>query len=93
MSLVFKQGCRDRLVTILAENLKQAIVKKGRLLDYTSILALFAAEAVLPKTGPLREKLNLYISDMPMLNFIFETITADLGRTQQDNSGDVSVRP
>ncbi|MEW6613991.1 MAG: hypothetical protein AB1401_00745 [Thermodesulfobacteriota bacterium] len=81
MALGLHQGCISQLIKSVAENLTHIRVNKGIYLDTDTILGLDAVDEILPKTGKLRDKLDQYAGESPLFDFIYETITRDIGES------------
>jgi len=50
------------------------------------MIGLVSTDEILPKTGGLRDKLNTYIGELPLFDFIFETLSRDLYENGTYNS-------
>ncbi len=78
MSIGLHLECQNRLKQLLAENLVRIRVDKNVFLDYQSTLGLASLNKVLPGKGSLHDKLQNYIGENPLFDFVYETLSRDL---------------
>jgi hypothetical protein len=77
MSLNLHSECKSRLKESVADNLAHARVTNDVFLNPYSTTKLSSAEVILP-TGKLQKTLNEYISETPLYDFIYESISRDI---------------
>jgi len=83
MSLELHPKCISKLVDGIAGILDKIIVNNKFFLNWKSCYAIFDVEEVLPKTGIIREKLERYISETPLYDFLFGLISLELYKSQK----------
>lgn len=83
MSLELHPKCISKLEDGIAGILDKIIVNYKFFLNWKSCYAIFDVEEVLPKTGIIREKLERYISETPLYDFLFGLISLELHKSQQ----------
>lgn len=91
MSLGLHQNCRQQLIEKIAGYLPRVKVKNRIFLERKSALILLLAESTLPETGPLKKKLDGYIGEMPIFDFIYETLSRELYDNQSYDSDSPSL--
>lgn len=82
MSLGLRQECQKRLCEVLSQQLPQVVVEHGNLLQRRSTDGLRLGESLIPKSGPVRQKLHQYISETPVYDFVCETLSKELQETR-----------
>lgn len=80
MSLSLHPECISQLEKSLAENLRHVKVNNEISVNISSILPLWENE-VLPKKGMLYQQLQKYIGEVPLFNFVFETLSKELAES------------
>lgn len=90
MSLGLHPDCLSRLKHKIAEQLGNIDVQNKMFLERKSSARFFDAEDVLPKTGRIREKLEQYISETPLFDFLWEFLSQELTENQKYDS-DVKI--
>lgn len=70
--------CEKRLKQSLVENLSHIKVDNDIYLNFNSTMGLLSADEILPKTGKLRNRLQKYIGETPIFDFVFENLSRDL---------------
>lgn len=78
MSLNIHEKCKERLVKVIAEHLANIDVKNKMFLDRASCIGLIDAESILPKSGDIKLKLQSCIGELPLFEFIYETLSREL---------------
>jgi BRCT domain type II-containing protein len=86
MSLKLNQKCLDRLVESVASKLQNVKVKNCITLDIESMIDLIECDKILSQTGEQKKLLTKYISDMPLFDFILETISRNLVESREYNA-------
>jgi hypothetical protein len=83
MSLGLNPQCKERLVEKIAELLPKVIVKNRMFLDHKSAFVFLPAEPILPERGPIKDKLNRYIGEAPVLIFLYGKLYQELSENQK----------
>jgi len=83
MSLNLDPKCKERLIDKVAELLPNIIVQNNMFIDRESTGAFASVEPILPQKGPVRDKLNQYIGDVPLLKFLTDYLTQELYENQK----------
>lgn len=78
MPIGLHSKCQDRLKQLLVEKLVHIRVDKNVFLNYQSTLGLASSNKVLPDTGQHHDKLQNYIGEDPLFDFVYETLSRDL---------------
>lgn len=86
MSLGLHDKCKQQLSEKIAEQLANINVQNRKFLDRKSSIYLFLAESVLPRTGKLKGRLEQYISETPIFDFVYETLSKELYEKQEFDS-------
>ncbi len=86
MSLELDKMCKDRLIKVLKEQLPKLRVSNGKYLDRKSAFCLFLAENILPGTGKTKNNIERFISESPVFDFVYETLTQELSENQEYDS-------
>ncbi|MEW6615325.1 MAG: hypothetical protein AB1401_07665 [Thermodesulfobacteriota bacterium] len=81
MALGLHQECISRLIDSVAVKLTNVQVIKDIVLDTDSMMDIYDVDEILPTTGEVRDKLNQYVSELPLFDFIYETISRDIGES------------
>jgi hypothetical protein len=83
MSLGLPQQCQQRLGEKIAEQLPLISVQNKKYLEHWSAAKLRQVESILPQHGPVKEKLEEYISETPIFDFVYETLSKELYEGQE----------
>lgn len=83
MTLDLHENCSTRLIVKIAELLPQLEVQNRMFLNLKSAFILKSAESILPQTGSIKERLEQYISETPILDFVSERLSQELWENQQ----------
>ncbi len=83
MGIKLHNKCKERLVEVIAEQLPNLSVNNRMFLDGRSAMPLLLAEKVIPNQGGIREKLNQYISESPIFDFVYESLSKELYERQE----------
>jgi hypothetical protein len=86
MGLSLHDKCRERLVENVSEELADVVVKNRMFLERKSTVGLLSSEQILPKTGPIQNKLKEYVSETPLFDFLYETLSRELYENQKYDS-------
>lgn len=86
MALELHKQCRERLVEKVSEVLGRVKVQNHMFLERRSTVSLFLAEEVLPGTGPLKKRMDQYVSETPLYDFLYETLSRELYEQQEFDS-------
>ena len=79
MPLNLHPDCKKRLIDTLAEGLSIITVENGMFVEHMSrIVGLYKADEVIPKTGHLGNRLVDYVNYFPVIDFVSETLAAEL---------------
>lgn len=79
MALDLRKDCVTRLIESVAGHLEKARVDSKVFLKFHSMVDLIDSDEILPKTGPIRNKLNSFIKeDLPLFYFLDESIGRDI---------------
>lgn len=78
MALHLHNQCKERLVEVLTEQLSKIKVANKRYLDRKSMIFVFLAEESLPDKGKIKEQLDNFLSETPLYDFIYETLSSEL---------------
>ncbi len=82
MSLGLHKKCLQRLSEKIAQRLPEIEVKNRMFLDYWTVM-LRTAGKILPQTETFKNKLEQYISETPVHDFICETLSRELRENQK----------
>jgi hypothetical protein len=91
MSLGLNRKCRQRLIEKITELLPKVNVQKRMFIDKKSSEILMLPESILPQQGPIHEQLKQYISETPIYDFVYETLSRELLEYQQYDSKSVTL--
>lgn len=89
MAIDLHKDCVSRLIESISENLAKVRVNNDVFLQFDSTLDLSLADEILPKSGSIKDKLNKYIGDIPLFDFLYDTIGRDIyenGTYNSDNN-------
>lgn len=86
MALDLHAKCKERLVEKIAEQLPNISVQNNMFIDRKSAILLVLAESVLPERGPAKDKLEQYIGEAPIFEFIYEFLAKELNENQKYDS-------
>jgi len=91
MSLDLHENCKQRLVESISTQLSRVKVNNKMFLDRKSSIMLCLAESILPERGPVKELLQQFISESPVFDFIYESLSKELYEGQKYDSESVSM--
>lgn len=91
MSVGLHEKCQQCLSEKIAEHLPQVKVRNRMFLERRSAVMLLQAESILPQSGAIKHRLELYISERPVFDFIYETLSRELQENQQYDSESPSL--
>jgi hypothetical protein len=83
MSLNLHPECKARLIKVIASQLPNMVIKNRIFLDQKSVMGLIDAESILPQTGGVKEALNNYISESPVFDFVYDSLSKELYELQK----------
>ncbi|WP_415899336.1 hypothetical protein [Neptuniibacter sp. QD48_11] len=83
MPLNIHNKLKERLADILTEHLPQILTNKQKFIDRRSMLTLFKAEKAIPASGEIKEKLDQFIGETPVIDFIYENLSQNLYEHQE----------
>jgi hypothetical protein len=86
MPLGLHQQCKQRIVEKTAEGLASLKVEHRTFLERQSTFPLILIEDILPQTGRLKESIEGYISETPLYDFLFGTLSRELYENQEFDS-------
>ncbi|EEX94061.1 hypothetical protein VIOR3934_08376 [Vibrio orientalis CIP 102891 = ATCC 33934] len=78
MSLNIHQRCKERLIEVIAEHLGNVLVKNKIFIERASCIGLLAAESILPHSGDIKETLKDSIGEIPIFDFVYESLSREL---------------
>ncbi len=85
MSLGLHEKCLQRLSERIAERLPNIEIKNRMFLEYWSVMLGGAADT-LPQSKQFKDTLEQYIGEMPVQDFVYETVSRELRETQKYDS-------
>lgn len=80
MAISLHPQCRKRLTEIVASVLAEMQTQNGMFVDVTAIPEFIAADKVIPATGPVRNNLNTFVGEQPILSFVLSEVNDELRR-------------
>jgi len=86
MKLGLHENCKQRLVEIISTQLPFVKVMNRMFLDRKSTNMLMLAESALPERGPIKDRLEQYISESPVFDFVYESLSKELYEGQKFDS-------
>lgn len=86
MAVNLHQQCKDRLKQQLAEALAFAKVKNGSYIDRYSLARVLLIEDTLPSNGTQRDLLENYVSESPLFDFVYGSLSKEINENQKYNS-------
>ncbi|GAB2903615.1 hypothetical protein ACCI51_12040 [Microbulbifer echini] len=92
MALNLHDACKARLLQVLSDELPEVMVDNRMFLSRKSAIRFYPAEDIVPSSGEIREWLNNYISDIPVSEFFFETLSRDLFDNQDYQADEVGSK-
>jgi len=94
MPININEGCKARLKEKLAEGLAEIRVMYMTHLDYRSLSLLNELEldSILPERGDVRNRLEAYVSESPIFDFVYDELSQELQDNQKFN-GDLPDQP
>ncbi|QRQ88525.1 HEPN domain-containing protein [Cupriavidus oxalaticus] len=87
MAIELHPNCKARIGAILEEALADVRVTNSMFIEPTSIQNLRAADAALPANDAIRARLDAFISEDPVSDFVRETLSRELGFNQYTKDG------
>lgn len=78
MSLNIHERCKERLIEVIAEQLGNIQVKNKMFVERASCIGVLAAESILPNSGDIKETLKDSIGEIPIFEFVYESISREL---------------
>ncbi|WP_199195431.1 hypothetical protein [Photobacterium sp. GB-210] len=78
MSLNIHEKCKERLVEVIADSLGKIDVKNRMFVERMSCIDLVKADSILPNSGNIKSTLQSSIGELPVFNFIFESLSREL---------------
>jgi hypothetical protein len=89
MSVDLHQSCKARITELIAKALPKIEVDNGMFIRrMTGFVNLEAADQALPQTGELQARLQTYIDERPLTEFVIDTLTDELrDASYNDSSG------
>lgn len=78
MSLNIHEKCKERLVEVIAESLGKIDVKNKMFVERSSCFDLVSADSILPTSGDIKSTLQSSIGELPVFEFIYETLSREL---------------
>jgi hypothetical protein len=91
MSLGLHPNCLQSLSEKIAKRLPEIRVQNKMFLESWSAGNLRNVESTIPQTGSIKEKLEQYIGEAPVSDFVYETISKELHQGQQFDSESASI--
>jgi hypothetical protein len=82
MALNLNKECKDKIKNKLQEHLPSIEINNKQFIDRGSTEGFIIANNVLPKHGPVREKLNSYIGELPLYDFLYGLLSKELNEEQ-----------
>lgn len=86
MSLNLHPQCLARLSEAIAVALSEVTVEHDMFINHRSAMSIFDAESVLPQNGEIRDAMQRYVSESPVFDFVYETLSRELYETQTYDS-------
>ncbi|MDR4498436.1 MAG: HEPN domain-containing protein [Candidatus Scalindua sp.] len=86
MPLNIHPDCKRRLKEVLAKHLDTINIKNNFFLDRQSTDGLFEVSDILLKHGPIVERLESYIGELPLYEFLCSYLSKELTEEQEYNS-------
>ena len=86
MSLGLHKDCLKRLSEQIAKDLHWLNVKNRMFLENWSISFLRHIDSTLPKQKPGKDKIEQYVSDTPVSDFVYESLSKELHQEQEYDS-------
>ena len=86
MTLGLHAQCKQRIIEKIAEGLSSLNVSNRTFLERESTISLMLAEDILPQTGQLKSHLVEYVSETPLYDFLYETLSRELHEKQEFDS-------
>ena len=78
MSLNLHTKCKERLIESITEQLSKIQVNNKMFVDRVSCSNILNSESILPNSGTVPSLLSKYIGELPLFEFVFETISREL---------------
>lgn len=83
MPIEIHQACIKRLQEKLEISLKEIKVKNNMFIDQESLDSIFSLDKILPSNENVRKKLDFFIGEHPLFNFVFGSLSKEL--LERDN--------
>lgn len=91
MSIGLHQNCLQSLSEKIAEQLPEISVQHRMFLERWSMVYLRRAESTLPQNGSIKDKLEQYVSETPVSDFVYETLSKELHQGQKYDSETAAI--
>jgi hypothetical protein len=78
MGIALNPKCSARLQQVITDILSRTKIRHGLFLTPETLLELYDADRILPSTGAVRDSLNDYIGETPLLEFVSDALRASL---------------
>lgn len=78
MALGLDQRCIKRLREALSDDLRKIKIDNDTFVNYLSTASLYRTSDILPASGNISKKINEYIGEIPLPEFVIHSITRDL---------------
>jgi hypothetical protein len=91
MALDLHKDCLARLESKLADALELLTVNHGHFISADSVVPLLAAQSALPAQGDQRARIESFITEHPLVDFVQSILARELGETQEYVSADEAV--
>ena len=93
MGIGLHQSCLRSLSNKIAEQLPKINVQNRMFLEGWSTTHLRQVDSTLPQTGKIKEKLKQYVSERPVSDFVYETLSKELhqGQAYDAESAEISL--
>lgn len=91
MSIGLHQNCLQSLSEKIAEQLPEISVQNRMFLERWSMVYLRRVESTLPQNGSIKDKLEQYISETPVSDFVYETLSKELHQGHKYDSETAAI--
>ncbi|TCK37989.1 hypothetical protein B0G84_3290 [Paraburkholderia sp. BL8N3] len=86
MPLELREKCLQELRASLVEQLGQAQIHNGNFISLLSLAGLQSTEDILPKSGPVHERIKSTLGDSPFVEFVYSTLSRELFEAHEFSS-------